>query len=207
MRSVGALRENNPTRIALETFGRARPGALGNLEIRGSVAHARGGTHQHGGLVLLRKVVGGAHHLASLLGRCRVEHRHLGECRKTARILLGLGRNGARIVGHVQNSAAFHAHIVQRHQRIAGNVQAHLLAGVQRARARIGSACQQLQGRLFVRGPLNVNAFGTTGGMLFCHCFDDLGRRRAWVSGAHTHTRFKSGMGECLVARQKFFCH
>ena len=171
------------------------------------MAHARGGTHQHGGLVLLGKVVGSAHHLTSLFGRCRVEHRHLGECRKTTRILLGLGRNGAWIVGDVQNGAAFHTHIVQRHQRIAGNVQAHLLAGVQRARARIGSACQQFQSRLFVRGPLNVNVFGATGGMLLGHRFDNLGRRRAWVSGAHTHTRFKSGMGECLVARQKFFCH
>ena len=86
------------------------------------MAHARGGTHQNGSLIFLGQVIGGAHHLASLFGRCRVEHRHLGEGRKTTRILLGLGRNGARVVGHVQNGTAFHAHIVQRHQGIAGNV-------------------------------------------------------------------------------------
>ena len=207
MRSIGALRENNPTRIALEAFGRARLGMFGYLEVGGGMAYACGGAHQHGSLIFLRQLVGGAHHLASLLGCCRVEHRHLGEGRKTTRILLGLGRNGARIVGHVQNSAAFHAHIIQRHQGIAGNVQAHLFAGIQRARARIGCTCQQFQSRLFVRGPLNMNAFGATGGMFFGHRFDDLGRRRAWVSGAHAHARLEGGMGECFVTRQEFFCH
>ena len=122
VRSVGALRENNPTRIALEAFGRARLRMLGHLEVGGGMAYARSGAHQHGGLIFLGQVVGGAHHLASLFGRCRVEHRHLGEGRKATCVLLGLGRNGAWVVGHVQNGAAFHAHIVQRHQGIAGNV-------------------------------------------------------------------------------------
>ena len=52
-----------------------------------------------------------------------------------------------------------------------------------------------------------MNAFGATGGMLFGHRFDDLGRRRAWVSGAHANARLEGGMGECFVTRQKFFCH
>ena len=52
-----------------------------------------------------------------------------------------------------------------------------------------------------------MNTFGTTSGVLFSHRFDNLGRRRAWVSGAHAHARLEGGMGECFVTRQKFFCH
>ena len=165
------------------------------------MAYARGGTHQHRRLVLFRQLVGGAHHGAALLGRRRIEHRHLGKRGETARVLLGLGRDGARIIGHVQHRAALHAHVIQRHQRIACHVQANLLARVQRARARIRRASQKLKRGLLVRRPFNVDSLGAAGSMFLRHRFDNLGRGRSRIPGANAHARLKGGMGKRFVAR------
>lgn len=57
-----------------------------------------------------------------------------------ARVLLGLGGDGARIVGHEQHAAAARAHVVQRHERIGSDIEPHLLAGEQHPRAAVGRA-------------------------------------------------------------------
>ncbi len=76
-----------------------------------------------------------------------IEHGQLREAGEAARVLLGLRRDGAGIVGHEQHHAALHAHVVQAHERVAGHVEPHLLAGEQAARAGIGRAGQQLERR------------------------------------------------------------
>ncbi len=204
---VRTLGEDDPLRVALEALGLARLGFRSDVDVGRGMADARGGTHDNGGAVLLGKVVGGGHHGAALLWRCRVEHRHLRERGEAAGVLLGLRGDGARVVGHVEHSAALHAHVVQRHQRVAGNVQAHLLAGVQGSRTGIGRAGKQLQCRLLVRGPFHVHALGAPRRMLGGDGLYHLGRRRTWIARAHTDARFEGSMGEGLVALQKFFWH
>ncbi len=202
-----ALGEDNPLRVALKAFGLARLGFLGNVDIGRGMADSRGGAHDNRRAVLLGKVVGSAHHGAALLGRCRVEHRHLRELGEAAGVLLGLRRDGARVVGHVEHGAALHAHVVQRHKRVTGNIQAHLFAGVQGARTGVGSASQQLQRRLFVGRPFNMHALGAPGRVFGGDGLYHLGRRSARIARAYAHARFEGSMGKGLVALQEFFRH
>ena len=177
VRLVGATREDDPLGIALETLlgHRARLGGVRHVEERRSVVDARGGPHDDGRAVALGQVEGGLHHGESLIGRSGVEHGQLGERRKAARVLLGLRRDGARIVGHEQHHAALHAHVVQAHERIARHVEAHLLAGEQAARAGVRRAGQQLERALLVRGPLHVDAARGSIGVQLRHRLDELG--------------------------------
>ena len=124
---------------------------LSNIEERRSMAHARGGAHDHRRLVTLRQLERGLHHGETLIGRCRVENRDLGEIAEPARILLGLRRDRAGIIGNEQHRAALHAHVVQAHQRVACHVQTHLLAGEQRTCAAVRCAGEQLERALLVR--------------------------------------------------------
>ena len=202
-----ALGEDNPLRVALEAFGLARLGFRGNVDIGRGMADARGGAHDYRRAVLLGKVVGGGHHGTALLGSCRVEHRHLRERSEAAGVLLGLRRDGARVVGHVEHGAALHAHVVKRHQRVAGNVQAHLLAGVQGSRPRVSRAGKQLQRRLFVGGPFHMHALGAARRMFGGDGLYHLGRRCARIARAYAHARFEGSMGKGLVALQEFFRH
>ncbi len=207
MALVRALREDDPLRVALEALGLARLGFGGHIDVGGCVADARGGAHDDRGGVPLGKVVCRGHHGAALLGRCRVEHRHLREAGEAAGVLLGLRGDGAGVVGHVEHGAALHAHVVQRHQRVAGNVEANLLAGVQGSRAGVGSAGKQLERRLFVGGPFHVHALGATRRMLGGDGLYHLGRRRARIPRAYADARLKGSMGKGLVALQEFFRH
>lgn len=77
-----------------------------------------------------------------------------------ARVLLGLGGDGARIVGHEQHAAAARAHVVQRHERIGSDIESHLLAGEQHPRAAVGRAGQHLERRLLVGGPFHMHVLG-----------------------------------------------
>ena len=106
-----------------------------DVEERGRVADAGGGAHDDRRSVVLGQVEGRLHHEIALLGVGRVEHRNLGERREAPRVLLGLRRYGARVVGDEQHEAAAHAHVVERHEGVGRHIQAHLLAGEERAHA------------------------------------------------------------------------
>ena len=101
MRLVGAAREDDPLGVALETLGGhgARVGGVGHVEERGCVVDARGGPHDDGRMVALGQVERLLHHGEALVGRGRIEHGHLREGGEAARVLLGLRRDRARIVG------------------------------------------------------------------------------------------------------------
>ena len=205
----GALREDDPTRAAFEALLGDGLGVrfLGNVEECGSMAHTRGRAYDDRRLVTFRKLERRLHHVEALIGRRRVEHRHLGEVAEPARILLGLRRDGTGVVGHEQNRAALHSHVVQAHQRIACHVQAHLLASEQRARSAIRCAGQQLERAFLVRGPLHMDALSSAGGMQLRHGFRHLGRRRPGIARNNAHPRLKCGMGERLVAHKQFLRH
>ena len=148
--------ENDPLRILLETFFRQRATVsfLGHLEERGSMVDTRRGAHDDRRVVALGQLEGGLHHGKTLLGCGRIDHRHLREGAEPARVLLGLGGDRTRIVGHEQHAAAARAHVVQRHERIGSDIEPHLLAGEQHPRAAVGRAGQHLERRLLVRGPI-----------------------------------------------------
>ena len=209
MRLVGAAREDDPLRIAFEALvgHRARVGGVRDVEERRGVVDARGGTHDDGRMVALGQVECGLHHGEALVGRGGIEHGQFREAGEAARVLLGLRRDGARIVGHEQHHAALHAHVVQAHQRVAGDVEPHLLAGEQAARARVRRAGQQLQGRLLIRRPLHVDAARGAVGMQLRHRLDQLGRRRARVARHHAHPGLQRRMRERLVPHQQFLRH
>ena len=125
MRLIGAAREDDPfVWVAHKAFlgDGPREGFVLHIEKRRSMVDARGGPHDNRRGIALGKLKGLLHHLKRLLGGGRVEHRHLGKSRIAARVLLGLGRYGAGIVGYKQNQAALYAHVVKAHQRVGGNV-------------------------------------------------------------------------------------
>ena len=152
MRLECAFRENDPFGIADETlFGNiARSRHIGKFEEGRCVANARRRPHDNRRAVSLRQLVGGLYHLASLIGGCGIEHRHLGKSPEPAGILFGLRRDGTRIISDEQHGAAFDTDVVQAHKRVACNVETHLLAGEQRSRPRISRSRQQLERRLLV---------------------------------------------------------
>ncbi len=160
VRLVSAAWEDDPLGIALEALvgHRACVGGVRDVEERRGVVDARGGTHDDGRVVALGQVERSLHHGEALIGRGGIEHGHLREAGETARVLLGLRRDRARIVGHEQHHAALDAHVVQAHERVGRHVEAHLLAGEQATRARVRRAGQQLERALLVRGPLHMDA-------------------------------------------------
>ena len=205
----GTLREDDPAWPTLEALlgNGLSVRFLDNIEERRGMAHTRSGAHDNRRLVALRKFERRLHHVEALIRRCRVEHRHLGEVAEPTRILLGLRRDRTGVVGHEQHRAALHPHVVQAHQRVACHVQAHLLAGEQRACAAIRCAGEQLERALFVRGPLHMDALSGAGSMQLRHGFRHLGRRRPGIARNNAHPRLKCGMGERLVAHKQFLRH
>ena len=209
MRLVGAAREDDPLGVALEALGGhgARVGGVGHVEERGCVVDARGGPHDDGRMVALGQVERLLHHGEALVGRGRIEHGHLREGGEAARVLLGLRRDGAGVVGHEQHEAALHAHVVQAHERVGRHVEPHLLAGEQAARAGIGGAGQQFERRFLVRGPFHVHASRRAGRVQLRHRLYQLGRRRAGIPRHHAHARLERRVRERLVPHQKFLRH
>ena len=172
----GAFREDDPARTAFESlFGnRASLRLLRDIEKRRRMADARRGTQDDRRLVALRQIEGRLHHGEALVGRGRIEYRHLREIAEATRVLLGLGRDGAGVVSHEQDRAALDTHVVQAHQRVARHVHAHLLAREQRARAAVRRAGQKLQRALLVGRPLHMHALGAARGMQFRNRLDHL---------------------------------
>lgn len=105
-----------------------------------------------------------------------------------ARVLLGLGGDGTRIVGHEQHAAAARAHVVQRHERIGSDIEPHLLAGEQHPRAAVGRAGQHLERRLLVGGPFHMHVLGRARRVQLRHGFHQLGRWRAGIPRHHVHS-------------------
>ena len=209
MRLEGPFREDDPAGVALEAFfrHRTRLGFVCHVEERGGMVDARRRTHDDRRMSALGEIERGLHHRETLLRRGRVEHGHLGERGEPARVLLGLRRYGTGIVGHEQHGAALHPHVVQAHERVAGHVEAHLLAGEQHARATVGRSRQQFERRFLVRGPFDVHSLRASGRMLGRDGLDELRRRGARIARHHAHARLERCVGESLVPHQQFFCH
>ena len=207
MRRKRASRENNPLGVTHETlFGHsARHRVVGHIEKRRCVANARGGAHNNRRVIALGKLERLFHHGKALFGGRRIKHGHFREGRITTRVLLGLGRDGTRIVGHIQHHATPDAHVIHAHQRVACHVHTHLLAGIQRARARVRSARQKLKRGFLVRGPLHMHAFCCTLRVKLGDGFHHFRRWRSGVSRHHTHARLKCRMGKRLVSHQELF--
>ncbi len=114
--------------------------------------------------VFLREGKGLLYHIIRLLYGRRVEQRQLGVCRKGTGILLGLRRDGTRIIRNHDDHAAFDTDISQTHQRIRGHIQAYLLHGDHGAHSGIGSSGSHLHSSFFVDRPFYIGLRGAAPG-------------------------------------------
>ena len=210
MRFERTAGENNPLAgVTLKTAvgKRTRKRFVGNVEERGCMVDARGGPHNDRSGIALGQIERLAHHGERLLRRGRVQNRNLGERGIAARVLLGLRRDRTRVVSNQKNQAAANTHVVQAHQRIGSDVQAHLLAGEQATDACICRAAQKLKGGLLVRRPLDVHIVRRSRCMQLRHRLDDLGRRGSRITGDHVDAGLKGSMSQSLVAHQQLLRH
>ena len=165
MRLVSATREDDPFRnVALEPIFRhlERMRLVFDVEKCGSMVDARGRTDDDGRVVALGQLECGLYHAERLLRRGRVEDRHFCKRCEPARVLFGLRRNGTRVVGDDQHKPSAHAHVVQAHERVACDVEAHLLAREQTAGACERGAEQDLECHFLVRRPFHMHAMRST---------------------------------------------
>ena len=203
MVEIGQTREDHPARILLEAHRRRGRQRLAQRHRRVAVADARRRPEQHWRAVPLRKLEGIDDHLVGLFGRCRVEHRQFAEEAEGARVLLGLRRDGTRVVGDHHHHAALDAQIGKAHQRIGGDIEADLLHGHHRSRAGHGGTGGHFQSHLLVDRPLDVDVAGVARR----HRRQNLGGRGTRITAHHPHARCKRTEADRLVAHQKLNCH
>ena len=174
------------------------------LDRSAGVAHARGGSHDDGRVVLLGELEGVLDHAVCLAGACRVEDGDFGELREVTRILLGLTRDGAGIVSDDDDEPAFHADVRERHERIARDVEAETcLHGDESAGAGVCRAGGSLEGRFLVGGPFDVDgAVVVLGDRL-----EDLGRGGAGIAAHEVDARVDGAEPQRLVAHEQFDWH
>ena len=143
------------------------------------------------------------HHRVGFRHRCGIEDRKLREACECPRVLLGLARDGARVVCNHNDHAALDADILEAHERIRRDVEADLLHRDKHARPCIGSACAYLHRSLLVHRPFDVDMVGTP----LHDGLDDLSGRRAGISRYHIHACRKGTQGQSLVAHKEFLVH
>ena len=130
-----------------------------DVDGRVAVVHTGGGAQEDRRAVLLGKVERCLDHFIGFFRCGGVEAGELGKGRERPGVLLGLRRDGTRVVGDEDDHAALHAHILEAHEGVGGHVEADLLHGHQRAGTGIGGAGGELHGGFFVDGPFDVGVF------------------------------------------------
>ena len=176
---------------------------VSHLHVLVAVVDSRGRAHDHGAAELLGEVEGLPHHRVGLGRARRVQDRQLGVGREGARVLLGLGRDGTRVVRHEHDHTTLDADVGEAHERVGGDVEAHLLHRDERAGSRVGGPGGHLERRLLVDRPLHVDALGASTGDGLQH----LGRRRARVARHDAHARGERPHRNGLVAHQELSVH
>ncbi len=196
-------RENDPLRILFKAFRFFRVDLSVDLHGLIPVADPRGGPHKYRLAVFLRILKGVLHHFIGFRRRRGVKYHHLRELGEMPRVLLRLGGDGARIIRRQHNHPAFHAHIIQAHQRVRGYVQAHLLHGHQTPGTGVGRRSRHLHGYLLVGGPLHVD--GTI--IILCNGLQHLAGRRPGISCHQPDTGLHGSPGDRLIPHNQSFLH
>ena len=178
-----------------------------DVEERRRMVDARGRTHDDRRMVALGQLESGLDHVKGLLGRGRIKHRHLGKRCEPTGVLLGLRRNGTGVVGDDQHEAAAHAHVVQAHERVARDVETHLLAGKQPAGPCERGAEQQLERNFLVSRPLDMHAVRRARSMQTRHGLDDLGGRRTRITRHDAHASLERCVCHRFIAHQELLRH
>ena len=151
----------------------------------------------------LRELEGVLHHLVGLMDRGGIEHGHLGEHAEGARVLLGLGRDGAGVVSHEDDHPALDPDVLEAHERVGCDVETHLLAGHERPGAAVGGTGRDLHAGLLVDRPLHVDVAGIPLG----DGLEDLGRGRSRIPGHHVDPGGERAERHGLVSHQEFSVH
>ncbi len=120
------------------------------------VIDARGHAQNDWHLELLGQLESSQGHRVGLLRIRRLEHRHMRKTPPVARILFVLGRRKPDIVGNGDDQTADHTGQRQGHQRIGGDVHAHMLHAAKGARPRVCGTDGHLQRDLLVDRPLGI---------------------------------------------------
>ena len=167
------------------------------------MGNACGRPEENRGMVFLGEGECFPHHVVCFLRGGRIEDGHLGEGRKTAGILLGLGGDGAGVVRNKDHQAAIYPDILQAHQRIGRHVQAHLLHGDQRPRAGTGCAGSHFHGGFFVDGPFHIDGIAA----VFGNGFQDLGRGGAGIAADQVDTGRERPHCDGFIPHQKGGMH
>ena len=165
-------------------------------DVRIAVRHSGRRPHEHGRAVLFGQFERLLHHVVGLLGRGRIEARDFRKARERAGILLRLGADRTRIVGHEHDHAALDAYVFHAHQRVGRDVQAHLLHGHKDAGAAVRRACGDFHGRLLVDGPLDVSALRSS----LRNGLQHLRRRRARIAAHQVDPGSERAHGDGFVA-------
>ena len=172
---------------------------VAEVDERARVARARRETEHARHVELLRGLKRGLHHVVGLLGVGGLEHRHPGELREVAVVLLVLGGVHAGIIRGDHHHSARGAHVGERHQRVHRHVEPHVLHRRQRTRAGDRGTDRGLHRDLLVDGPFALHRILELRDVL-----EDLGGRRARVGARHDAPRLGGAAGNRFVRTQQF---
>ena len=131
--------------------------------------------------------------VVGLLAVRRLQHRDLGEPGVVAVVLLVLGRVHAGVVGADDDEPGVDAGERERHERVGGDVEAHVLHGDDGAHAGQRRAHGGLERDLLVDAPLAVDALEPGGGL------DDLGGGSAGVPAREPGPGAHGAVGDRFV--------
>ena len=163
------------------------------------VGDAGAHTHQDRGVVFLRELEGPLGKVQGFLGVRGLQHGDLGGHGVVAGILLVLGGEHARVIGHADDQASLHPLVGNGEEGVCRHVQAHMLHAAGRPLAAHRRPVGNLQGHLFVGGPFAVD-LRVLGGFL-----RDLRAGGAGVAGDHAAPGLIQSAGNRLVAQHQFF--
>ena len=180
-------------------IGFADLGALAALHHTLGVGDAGAHFQQHGGVILLRQVIGQLGHGQRLGGIGRLQHGDLGGTGIVPAVLLVLGAVHAGVVGHADDHAAVDTGVGNGEQGVRGHVQAHVLHAAEGALAGQGRAEGGFHGHLFIGGPFGVHLG------IFGDGLGDLSAGGAGIAGYEAASGLKQAPGNGFVAQHQRF--
>jgi len=171
------------------------------FHILSAVTDSRGGSQEHRKLVSVRECHREPGEFSGLDGRRGVEHREFGGHGQEAAILLRLRAVRTGVVRHDHHEASRNAGIGGAHERIGGDVQAHLLHDHCRSPAGITVGQSHLEGHFLVDGPFQMQVQ-----MMLAlephQGAEDFRSRGPRIGGCHGTGRFEQAVCHGFIAKE-----